>query len=169
MKEIYKIDVAVNLCHIKADSKGNLWVSSNGNYYDVASNLYRMEKDGEQYKVAEAMNIPVSNMAIANDSLYIYSSEYSYVTSSSIISYAIVDASRGSIVSREIITDGTENQIVAPYGITVHPRNGDIYITDAKNYTSSGTLFCYSKSGVLKWNATTGDIPGHFAFLPRKK
>lgn len=169
MKELYKIDVAINLCHIKADSKDNLWVSSNGNYVDVASNLYRLENDGTQYKVAETMNIPVSNMAIANDSLYIYSSEYSYVTSSSTISYAIVDTDRRSVVSNKVITDGTENQIVAPYGIAVHPSNGDIYITDAKNYTSSGTLYCYSKSGVLKWSATTGDIPGHFAFLPRKK
>lgn len=169
MKELYTIDVAINLCHIKADSKGNLWVSSNGNYVDVASNLYRLENDGTQYKVAEAMNIPVSNMTIANDSLYIYSSEYSYVTSSSTISYAIVDADRKSVVSRKVITDGTESQIVAPYGIAVHPTNGDIYITDAKNYTSSGTLYCYSRSGVQKWSATTGDIPGHFAFLPRKK
>lgn len=169
MKELYKIDVAINLCHIKADSKDNLWVSSNGNYVDVASNLYRLENDGTQYKVAEAMNIPVSNMAIANDSIYIYSSEYSYVTSSSTISYSIVDANRNSVVSRKFISDGTESQIVAPYGIAVHPENGDIYITDAKNYTSSGTLFCYSKSGVLKWSATTGDIPGHFAFLPREK
>ncbi|HAY18290.1 MAG TPA: hypothetical protein DCY24_03605 [Rikenellaceae bacterium] len=169
MKELYKIDVAINLCHIKADSKDNLWVSSNGNYVDVASNLYRLENDGTQYKVAEAMNIPVSNMAIANDSIYIYSSEYSYVTSSSTITYAIVDANRNSIVSRKFISDGTESQIVAPYGIAVHPYNGDIYITDAKNYTSSGTLYCYSKSGVLKWSATTGDIPGHFAFLPRER
>ena len=106
-------------------------MSSNGNYVDVASNLYRLEKDGAQYKVAETMNIPVSNMAIANDSLYIYSSEYNYVTSSSTISYAIVDAARASVVSRKIITDGTESQIVSPYGIAVHPTNGDIYITDA--------------------------------------
>lgn len=169
MKELYTIDVAINLCHIKADSKGNLWVSSNGNYVDVASNLYRLENDGTQYKVAETMNIPVSNMAIANDSLYIYSSEYNYVTSTSTISYAIIDAARGSVVSRKIITDGTESQIVSPYGIAVHPKNGDIYITDAKNYTSSGTLYCYSKSGEQKWSATTGDIPGHFAFLPRVK
>lgn len=50
MKEVYKIDVAINLCHIKADSKGNLWVSSNGNYVDVASNLYRLEKTGHSTK-----------------------------------------------------------------------------------------------------------------------
>ncbi len=96
------------------------------------------------------MNIPVSNMAIANDSLYIYSSEYNYVTSSSTISYAIVDAARASVVSRKIITDGTESQIVSPYGIAVHPTNGDIYITDAKNYTSSGTLYCYIPSPALR-------------------
>lgn len=169
MKELYKIDVAINLCHIKADSNGNLWVSSNGNYVDVSSNLYRLENNGGKYAVAETMNIPVSNMTISGDSLYAYSSEYNYVTSSNTISYAIVNVSDKSVVSRNLITDGTDGQIVSPYGIAVHPSNGDIYITDAKNYTSSGTLYCYSKSGVLKWSVTTGDIPGHLAFLPKRK
>lgn len=168
MKELYKIEVAINLCHIKADSKGDLWVSSNGNYVDVASNLYRLESDGNNYSVAEALNIPVSNMTVNGDSLYIYSSEYNYATSSSTITYAIVNIDQKSVVSRKLITDGTDSQIISPYGIAVHPSNGDIYITDAKNYTSSGTLYCYSKSGVLKWSATTGDIPGHLAFLPRQ-
>lgn len=169
MKEIYKIDVAVNLCHIKADSNGNMWVSSNGNYVDVSSNLYRLENKGGKYAVAEAMNIPVSNMTISGDQLYAYSSEFSYETYSSTISYAIVNVADKNVVSRQLITDGTESQIVAPYGIAVHPSNGDIYITDAKNYTSSGTLYCYSQSGVLKWSVTTGDIPGHLAFLPKRK
>lgn len=169
MKEIYKIDVAINLCHIKADSNGNLWVSSNGNYVDVSSNLYRLESKDGKYAVAEAMNIPVSNMTISGDQLYAYSSEFSYETYSSTISYAVVNVADKNVVSRQLITDGTDSQIVAPYGIAVHPSNGDIYITDAKNYTSSGTLYCYSKSGVLKWSATTGDIPGHLAFLPKRK
>ncbi len=53
MKEVYKIDVAINLCHIKADSKGNLSVvRSNGNYVDVASNLYSstVKKTGHSTK-----------------------------------------------------------------------------------------------------------------------
>lgn len=51
-----------------------------------------------------------------------------------------------------------------PYGIAIHPRNGDIYVTDAKNYVSSGVLHCYSREGVHKWSVRTGDIPAHMVF-----
>ena len=44
---------------------------------------------------------------------------------------------------------------------------GDIYVTDAKNYVTPGTLYCFSPDGVLKWSARTGDIPAHFAFVRR--
>ena len=78
-----------------------------------------------------------------------------------------MDVASESVVGKQIITDGTESEIVAPYGIAVHPVNGDIYIADARNYVSSGHLYCYSASGQRKWYVYTGFIPGHFAFLPR--
>ena len=72
-------------------------------------------------------------------------------------------------MSRKFITDGTELDIVIHYGIAIHPRNGDIYVTDAKNYVSSGVLHCYSREGVRKWSVRTGDIPAHMVFLERKQ
>ena len=51
--------------------------------------------------------------------------------------------------------------------MTVNASTGDFFITDAKNYTSSGAIFCYDKDGKLKWSAKTGDIPGHIAFMPK--
>ena len=169
MRQMYKIDVAINLSRIKADAYGNLWVSSRGNYDDVPSNLYRLEPNGGRYQVAEAMNIPASNMAIHGDSLYIYSVEYSNQTSKNTVTYAIIDVKKKRVVSRKFITDGTELDIVIPYGIAIHPRNGDIYVTDAKNYVSSGVLHCYSREGVHKWSVRTGDIPAHMVFLERKQ
>lgn len=73
------------------------------------------------------------------------------------------------VVSRKFITDGTELDIVIPYGIAIHPRSGDIYVTDAKNYVSSGVLHCYSREGIHKWSVRTGDIPAHMVFLERKQ
>ena len=169
MRQLYKIDVAINLSRIKADAYGNLWVSSRGNYDDIPSNLYRLEPVGGRYRVAEAMNIPASNMALSGDSLYVYSVEYSNQTSKNTVTYAIIDTRRKRVVSRSFITDGTERDIVIPYGLTIHPKNGDIFITDAKNYVSSGVLHCYSREGVHKWSVRTGDIPAHMVFLERKK
>ncbi len=169
MRQVYKIDVAINLSRIKADSYGNLWVSSRGNYDDIPSNLYRLEPYGGRYRVAEAMNIPASNMALHGDSLYVYSVEYSNQTSKNTVTYAIINVKQKRVVSRSFITDGTERDIVIPYGLAIHPKNGDIFITDAKNYVSSGVLHCYSKEGVHKWSVRTGDIPAHMVFLDRKK
>ena len=169
MRQMYKIDVAINLSRIKADAYGNLWVSSRGNYDDVPSNLYRLEPNGGRYQVAEAMNIPASNMTISGDSLYVYSVEYSNQTSKNTVTYAIIDVKKKRVVSRKFITDGTELDIVIPYGIAIHPRSGDIYVTDAKNYVSSGVLHCYSREGIHKWSVRTGDIPAHMVFLERKQ
>jgi outer membrane protein assembly factor BamB len=52
-----------------------------------------------------------------------------------------------------------------PYGLAVHPLTGDILLTDAKNYVTPGTLYCFSPSGQKKWNVRTGDIPAHIVFL----
>ena len=68
---------------------------------------------------------------------------------------------------QSFITDGTEKNIKIPYGIQVNPYNGDIYITDAKNYVSSGQLHCYSREGKRKWSVRTGDIPAHMCFVYR--
>ena len=53
-----------------------------------------------------------------------------------------------------------------PYGIAVHPETKEIFLADAGNFTSPGTLHCFSPTGVHRWQSTTGDIPAHFAFLP---
>ena len=100
---------------------------------------------------------------------YVYSVEYSNQTSKNTVTYAIIDVKKKRVVSRKFITDGTELDIVIPYGIAIHPRNGDIYVTDAKNYVSSGVLHCYSREGVHKWSVRTGDIPAHMVFLERKQ
>ena len=70
-------------------------------------------------------------------------------------------------ISTSFITDGTEREITIPYGIAVHPVTGDIFVTDAKNYVSSGTLYCFDRYGARKWSVATGDIPRVIAFVPR--
>jgi DNA-binding beta-propeller fold protein YncE len=71
------------------------------------------------------------------------------------------------LVTDNFITDGTESKIEKPYGIAVNPSNGDIYVTDGKNYVSSGTVHCYNRDGVRQWSMRAGDIPAHMVFLNR--
>ena len=50
------------------------------------------------------------------------------------------------------------------YGLKVNPQNGDIYITDAKNYVSNGDLLRYSAAGTLIATASLGIIPSYMLF-----
>lgn len=162
-----RIDVAYNLHHIKADKRGDLWVTSRGDYRQLPSRLYFIDK--QQQKVTDTIPVAVSNFCLDGDSLYFYSAEWNYVTSSNIITYGIVNTRTRELVTNSFITDGTEKEIEIPYGIMVHPLTKDIYVTDAGNYVSPGLLFCFSKEGKKKWTVRTGDIPAHFALVLKKR
>ena len=119
-------------------------------------------------EVKDTFDIPCSEMYIQGDSLYYYSVSWNSSSQINKVSYGIINVKSKEKVTDHFITDGTEENIVIPYGIKVHPTNGDIYISDAKNYVSSGALHCYDRYGKKKWSVRTGDIPGHMVFLNKK-
>ncbi len=164
--EIKKIDVAINLHRLEVDSRGYLWVSSRGDYYTVPSDLYVIDTATDE--VVDTLGIAATEYCIDDDLLYLYSTEYSYISDQEwTISYALIDTRTREILTRNFITDGTEEQIKMPYGVAVNPETKEIFVTDAKNYVSPGTLYCFSPDGKKKWSVTTGDIPAHFAFLKK--
>ena len=167
MKQIQKIPVGINLHRIRKDRYGKLWVTSRGDYNTIPSRLYvldRKDKNSKEMVVKDTLDIPCSEMYIQGDSLYFYSVEWNKQTERNTVTYGIIDVRTGQLVTDHFITDGTEQDIVIPYGICVHPMTGDIYVTDAKNYVSSGVLHCYDRHGKKKWSVRTGDIPAHMAF-----
>lgn len=181
-KEEKRIDVAYNLERIKADSRGNLWVSSRGDYKGLPARLFFIDR--ENGMVTDTIPIAATNYWIDDDLLYVYGTEFSYITHSWEISYSIVDTRTREIVMmpdtifeegmikeirrvpKKIITDGTDKEIEKPYGIMVHPETKDIFITDAGNYVTPGALYCFDKNGKKKWGVEAGNIPGHFALHP---
>ena len=146
-----------------------MWVTSRGDYQSRPSRLYVMQKKPgyNQMVVTDTIPIACSNMAFSGDLMYYYATEWNNYTASNAISYGIIDVRTKEIISDRFITDGTEREITIPYGIAVHPETGDIFVTDAKNYVSSGTLYCFTADGRKKWSVRTGDIPAHITFLPQ--
>lgn len=167
MKVEYDIEVAVNLELMLVDAEGTIWVSSRGNYSDVSSTLDYLVKKGDKYELGGSVNVPVSSMALAGDKIYVIGSTYTNTNGTWALTttYNIVNAKTRELESGSFITDGTESDITMAFTVTVNPGNGDIYVTDAKDYVSSGTLHCYTGSGKHKWSVHTGDIPGRIAFL----
>lgn len=168
-KQVRQIPVGINLHRLKKDRYKKLWVTGSGDYMNRPSRLYVLEKKTgcNRMEVTDTIPVACSNMAIKGDSLYYYATEWNNFTASNTISYGIIDVRTKKVVSTSFITDGTEKDIEIPYGIAVHPETGEILVTDAKNYVSSGALHCYSPDGKKKWTVRTGDIPAHIVFLPK--
>lgn len=170
MTQIRKIPVGINLHRIRADRYGKLWVSSRGDERSIPSRLFVLEKDTRtgRMEVSDTLDIPCSEMDICGDSLYLFSVAWSEASQENEVTYGIVDVRTGELLSESFIEDGTEAEIAVPYGLKVNPENGDIYVTDAKNYVSSGNLHCYGRDGRRKWSVRTGDIPAHMVLLNKK-
>lgn len=168
-KQVQQIPVGINLHRLKKDRYGKLWVTSRGDYQSQPSRLYVMDKKPGYNRMAVTDTIPVacSDMAFFGDKMYFYATEWNNATASNKITYGIFDVNTKRQISDNFITDGTDAEITVPYGIAIHPETGDIFVTDAKNYVSSGTLYCFSPDGRRKWSVRTGDIPAHITFLPR--
>ncbi len=168
MKQVQKIPVGINLHRLRKDRHNRLWVSSRGDYGQLPPALHLLERKNSTSKemaVTDTFPIPCSEFVIAGDSLYFYGVSWNSQTESNHVSYGIFNIASKTLSASSFITDGTEKDIKIPYGIAVNPYNGDIFVTDAKNYVSSGVLHCYGKNGRKKWSVRTGDIPAHMAFL----
>ncbi|PXY47124.1 DUF5074 domain-containing protein [Flavobacterium hydrophilum] len=163
--EIKKIDVGINLYGMRIDSRGDIYVSSRGDYYNTPSNLFVIDTKTDEKKMQ--LDIPALGMCMDDDKLYFYSVSWSYLTNSNKVTYGILDTKTKKIISDKIITDGTDKQIMIPYGLQVNPETKEIYITDAQNYVVTGYIYCFTPDGKLKWKTTAGNIPAHIAFITK--
>ena len=165
-KETGRIDVAINLHRMELDSYGQIWVSSRGDDFDCHSQIYVISSENDQV-ICDFGDIPCNDMALCGDSLYVISYTYNFMTVTYDICYYIVDVKQNEIISSNFITDGTEQDIQAPYGIAVNPQTHEILITDALDQVTPGTLYCFSPDGQLKWQCHTGDIPSRIVFYKK--
>lgn len=160
-KVVKTIDVAINLHHIKLTDSGLLLVQSRGDNGNVPPRLYGIDTATDQ--VSAVFDVPVTNFAVDGNTVYIIAVARNEIVGTQTISYSTIDLetlqTRGSW-----ITDGTQTQIKMPYGIAVDPATRNIYVTDARNYVSSGRIHCYTPAGTRLWTVTAGDIPAAFAF-----
>jgi DNA-binding beta-propeller fold protein YncE len=161
--ETKKIDVAINLHRLKKDNYGDLYVSSRGDYYNVPSSLYLV--DAATGAIKKDFHVSVSEMTIVNDKLYYYGNEFNYNTHAYTKTFGIIDVKTEEIISNKIIDQQYVDAIKSPYGIAINPITEDIYITDARNYVSTGYVYCFDRYGHFKWKTEGGNIPAHFSFL----
>lgn len=159
------IDVDVNLHRMEVDRRrGQIYVSSRGDYGEVSSGIYVIDALIDEV-VQKLPGLRCADMTLAGDMLYVVSTEWNNETYTTDISYSAYDVVNERIVTDCFITDGTAADIVYPYGIAVNPVDGAVFIADAGDFMTPGTLHCYNRDGHRLWSVMTGDLPGHFAFF----
>lgn len=158
------IEVEVNLHRMEIDGNGNIYVSSRGNYSDISSNLFVI--DTKTDAVVDTLGIPVSDMCLSGNKIYVTSAQWSYAIGGNEISYSLYDIAQHKIIPEGFITDGSDKEIKLPYGIEVNPENNDIYVTDAiDSYVpQNGTIYCFGADGRKKWTVEGEIMPAHIAF-----
>jgi len=135
--EIQRIVVGKNPQRIRADRQNRLWVCTDDGLYIIDNDI-----------VQRRIDIIAGNISISGTTAYIIERETDELRMVSTTDFSISSFSFHMPPMFE-----------HPYGLLATPDA--LYITDAKNYVSSGVLYCYGYDGQERWRAQTGDIPGH--------
>jgi hypothetical protein len=146
------LTVVVNPQNVVADNYGNVYVLSAGDYASIPSSLAIIDDNADVVK--SQTNFDGSNMAIQGDNIY-------FITSAGKIE--IYNAKTQSVSNTSFITDGTV--ITTPYYVTADAGTGEVFVTDAKDYSSNGTLFAFDQTGKKEYSVTVGINPGRIALL----
>ena len=135
LAEKQKIIVGKNPQRIRVDDRQQLWVATDNGLYVLANK-----------QVKTVLPIHANNLSVLGSTVYVLDHANKQVRGISTADYQY---------SKVYPLSSYEN----PYGLLA--TDEALYITDAKNYVSSGVLHCYGYDGSERWTAMTGDIPGH--------
>lgn len=165
-KLIKHIEVAINLGAIVKDSNGLLYVTSRGDYNSIKANTYMI--DSKSDRLIGSIGMPAHKITIHNDKLYGYYTDVSKPSLGvKVADYFVYDTKTQNFITKRLLSEKNASSIKVPYLIAVDPETEDIFIGDAGNYVSPGTLICFDKNGNKKWSVRTGDIPSSIAFTEK--
>jgi len=158
--ETEQIALSTNMSRIKATTDSRLFISSYGNYSDIAGDLIIFNPQTKM--VEKSFGIAAAGLDIVNSTCYCYSCVYDASWNATYKFYSI-DTATGKIKGSPI-KDGTDANFQAVYSIVASPSDGSFFVCDAADYVSPGTVSYYSADGILNWKQYTGDIPCAITF-----
>jgi len=139
--ETKRINVRSNPGSIYADGS-SVYVVSRGIFdygtMDYDSRLHCIDTQTDE--VTATYRIPVLNLDIADGRAWFYG----YGAGGTI---QVLDLATGQVLDSDFITDGT--YVECPYSIKVEPNTRKVYVCDALDYVTPGSLLCFSPEGRL--------------------
>lgn len=155
LTEIKKITVIANPVSVTADTYGNVYVLSIGDFAKIMPGMTIIDNVADVIKSQPIVSLGFNTPIVAQGE-YVY-----YLTSNNKV--AVYNAKTQTPAQANFITDGTV--VTAPYDLAADPLTGEIFVTDAKDYSSNGTLYAFDKTGKKEYSITTGINPGKVAFV----
>lgn len=149
--EVRKIKVGVNPNKVEVTANGNVFVSSYGNFGSIPASVSIVNTANNTTSVPlGATGFNYSHIRAFGNLLYCYNN---YPTGSTTTpQIKVYNASTGFVARNEFITDGTA--VTATYGVNVD-QNGDVWVADAGNFTTSGKVTCFTEAGVKRFSFST--------------
>lgn len=156
--EVKKIKVGLNPNKVAVAQNGDVYVSAYGNFSTAPASISIINSATNQLKTTLGTGFAYSHVTIHGNIAYFYNNYGGTGT------VKVYNTSTNATIRDEFITDGTT--ITTPYSVSVDAQNGDVYITDAKDYVSSGSVTCFSSAGIKKFafTSTSGINPNKVVF-----
>jgi len=140
---------------IAGDAYGHVYVLSLGDFAAVGPGMTIIDNVADVVKSTAAVNLPY-NIPIVVNGDFAY-----YFTADNKI--AVYNTKTQTLAQANFITDGTT--ITTPYAITVDSITGEVFIADAKDYSSNGALYAFDKTGKKEYSIVTGINPGKITLV----
>jgi YVTN family beta-propeller protein len=154
MEEMKKITVGSNPYTMETDENGLVYVISRGNYDDEGMYLHIIDSQSDEL-IHTFMDFQAMNFTLGNNVAYVYHIDW---MGGGITSILTIDMETREVVSENFINDGTVIESI--YGIYADKTTGNVFIADAKDFTSTGRVYCFDNDGRKKYSFSTGLNPG---------
>lgn len=155
LTENKKITVIADPVSLTADSFGNVYVLSLGDFAKIPAGLTIIDNQADAVKSQPTVNLGY-NIPIVSLGDFVY-----YPTADNKI--AVYNAKTQTLEKDNFVTDGTT--FISAFALATNELTGEVFVTDAKDFNSNGTLYAFDKNGKKEYSVTTGISPGRVIFL----
>ena len=159
--KVAEIEVGYEPKGMVVDKNGTVWVMCEGdaNDFDVPSTLWKIDSHTRVSSLVKTFERRASSLAVDPTGSILY---YCHTCS---------DFTNTELRRMYVDNPSYEDDFCIPsegrtfYTIAVDPRNGELYVPDAKNYVMNGTVYRYTSDGLLLSSFDAGISPGFFLFV----
>jgi len=146
------IKVGINPNSIQADANGDIWVLCGGTYTSSTSGSLVCLHNGILHK---SYPVPQGSKSLQIDATR---QKLFFVGGTNVYSMGIADSATAVVNIPGLV-------LVSPYGAGLDPKTSYLYVSDAKDFASNGSLYILDLVNKKIVNtATVGVAPGNFYF-----